>query len=121
MGLSLRTNRLRTAIKLLLLTKCDQVFYRKAKGTEGTHVVFLLDEFRADETVNEISLEVRVIGRGGNTEGAEDLSDDIWELLDHYYYTADDIQFTTYQNTRAVVEEDDSVIYRRLVFEVRAL
>lgn len=121
MGLPLRTNRLRAAIQAQLLTKCGSVFYRKAKNAAGDHLVFLLDSFSSEETINVISLEVRVIGRGDDTSVIEDLSDDIWEMFDHFYYVADDIEFAVYQNTRSVVEEDDSVIYRRLVFEVRAL
>lgn len=121
MGLSIKTNRLRKIIQQQLLTKCPAVFYRKAKNAAGDHVVFVIDSFTANETVNVLSLEVRVIGTGDDTAAIEDLADDIWEMFDHFYYVADDIELAVYQNMRSIVEEDDSVIYRRLVFEVRAL
>lgn len=122
MGLSISTKKLRKVIQTKLLTKCTEVYYRRAKKTTGNHVVFRIDDFSAGEVMKTFSLDVRVVGRGENTNAVEDLADNIWEMFDHMYYLDSDMEFHTYQNTRSIVDEEDAtVIHRRLLFEIRAL
>ena len=122
MGLSVSTRKLRRVIQTELLKYCTEVYYRRAKKVSGIHVVFRIDDFRAEEVMKSLSLDVRVSGRGDSTDEVEDLSDVIWDALDHLYYLDDDLEFHVYQNSRSIVDEEDAtVIHRRLVFEIRAL
>lgn len=122
MGLSVSTRKLRRVIQTELMKHCAEVYYRRAKQASGIHVVFRIDDFRAEEVMKSFSLDVRVSGRGDSTDAVEDLSDAIWDALDHLYYLDDDLEFHVYQNSRSIVEEEDAtVIHRRLLFEIRAL
>lgn len=122
MGLSISTRKLRREIQTELKKHCSEVYYRRAKKTDGIHVVFRIDDFSADEVMKTFSLDVRVVGRGDSTDDVEDLADEIWDAFDHLYYLDSDLEFHTYQNTRNIVDEEDaSVVHRRLLFEIRAL
>lgn len=122
MGLPVSTRKIRRIIQDELLMHCSKVYYRRAKNTSGLHVVFRIDDFKAEEVMRAFALDVRVAGRGDCTDDVEDLADEIWDAFDHLYYLDDDIELHTYQNTRSIVDEEDaSVVHRRLLFEIRAL
>ena len=122
MGIQIKTIYLRSLIRELLEEHCSTVHYRQAKRAEGLHVVFRIDDFRREEVMKVLTLDVRVVDQGKDTDAVEDLADEIWDAFDHLYYLDDHVEFTIYQNTRSIVDEEDaSVIHRRLLFEIRAL
>lgn len=122
MGLPISTKHLRDVIQDILEENGVQVFYKKAKNVEGIHIVFRIDDFKSDEVMKVFTLDVRVVDKRQRSDMAELLADAIWDGFDHLYYLDDSLEFTTYQNTRSIVDEEDaSVIHRRLLFEVRAL
>lgn len=122
MGLPMSTRKLRKLIQAELLKHCSQVFYLRAKKASGLHVVFMLSQIDTDEIMQQARLEVRVIDTGDDSDAAEDLSDEIWDAFDHMYYLSADLEFSVYRESRRVMtEEETSVIYRRLLFDIRAL
>ena len=122
MGLPIRQNHLREVIQAKLLTKCDAVAYKRAKQSTGTHVVFMIDSFGSEELLHPVTLDVRISGAGQDSSEIEDLTDSIWDMFDHMYHLDDELEFTSYQNTRSDMDEPDAgVISRRLLIELRVL
>ena len=116
------TTTLRKALQTKLKALCSDVSYRVSRGNHsGLFVVYGLSSVD-EETVSQMTLTVDVLGRGQNTTGVDALADQICEALDHWYYldTTTDIGFTSYQQSRSPIEEDeDTLTHWRLVFLVR--
>lgn len=123
------TVKLRAAIKAKLdtITVATNValtsYYGMAKdNAPALYAVWSLSGVTADEILDQVELEIYVIGRGDDTTSVENIADAIWSALDHWYYynSTDNIGFTSYPSVRNVLSEDDkTIIKRRLTFTVR--
>ena len=122
MGLPINIDRLRGIITAQLLEFCPKVAYMRAKQSSGPRIVFLLDTIEADEVMRLIQMDIRISCQGDDSSGLEELADEVWDFFDHFYYRDEDLEFSTYQNTRSNMDEEDSaVLCRRLLFDIRAL
>lgn len=112
---------LRASIRTRLLTKCNAVFYERAKENQtGSFVVFKLDQGTYEELCIQFQLEVYVVGTGTDTTTIENLADDIWDLFNHYSYCTGDLAYSVYPSVRNnLTEEDKNLIERRLTFTVK--
>lgn len=110
----------RKAIQTILATKCTDTFFKRAKGTpSGNYLVWSYDSVLYDENRRQGTLEIYVNGYGEDTSSVETLADELWEMLDHYYYKDDNTVFVIYPNTRNVLDNDDTkMITRRLLFSI---
>lgn len=115
------TNQLKKALQAKLKTQANEVFFHRAKKAGSNYVIYDLDTVTAEETVQQIELTVNVFGSGDSSVALDDMADNIWAALNHWYYNSGGLIFTVYPTTRGTVVDDanNNNLHRRLVFEIR--
>ncbi len=111
---------LRVELQEILKTLTANVYYEgNQEPAAYPRIVYDLSEVSYDSGKTLYQLEINVIDYGTNTNPAEDLTDNIQETLNKYYFINDEIQFVVYRGSRQKVTEDDKLITRRrLLFEI---
>jgi len=112
---------LRTALRTRLLTKCSKVYYERAKedGTNN-YIVFNLNAATYEETCVQYDFEVHVVGFGTDTSAVENLTDEIWDLFNHYSACENGLSYTVYPVVKNNLTDEENTIHRRILFTVKS-
>jgi len=104
---------LRTIIQSLLTTKCNNVYYEKAKSNTPfpycVYSIHLID----GEVMKQGSLEINIVDDDQNTTDLETLAKDLWTLFDHYYYIDNDLALVFYCNDLSNVDVGEKTLHQR--------
>lgn len=111
----------REHLQTMLQSKCDRVYYESAKSENVfPYVVFDLKSFASDEVLRQLEMEIHILDNSQDTTAIETLTDNIWNLFDHYYHIDSNMSFNAYQNLRNnVLESDKSIRHRRILITIK--
>lgn len=115
-----KTVALRKAISERLKTACPRVYYGQAdKSTARPYVVYTVETVATEDDMETMELEANVMDYGADTEPCETIADEVERLFDKWYYLDEEIQFSTYEDRRQPVQEEDrQIIRRRILIEI---
>jgi hypothetical protein len=116
------TVQFRKAIRTKIASYTPSVYYRRAVNAPSIYAIYDIDSVtRDEEAVEQWQLAVSLFASGDNTEALDNLADEIWEGLNHWFYSDQNgLYFNTYQSVRTTItdEENGNHTRRRLVFTI---
>ena len=116
-----KTLDIRKAVRDLLLTRLENVYYRSAPAdAEKPYAVFLVDETTVIDGCTVCSFLIELSDYGTDDTAIETLADNIQSDFDHFHFINDNLEFSAYLDSRKNITDNDKLILRRRVeFELR--
>ena len=116
-----KTLDIRKAVRDLLLTRLENVYYRSAPAdAEEPYAVFLVDETTVIDGCMVCSLLIELSDYGTDDTAIQTLADNIQSDFDHFHFINDNLEFSAYLDSRKNITDNDKLILRRRIeFELR--
>ena len=116
-----KTLDIRKAVRDLLLTRFENVYYRSAPAdAQKPYAVFLVDETTVIDCCTVCSLLIELSDYGTDDTVIETLADNIQSDFDHFHFINDNLEFSAYLDSRKNITDNDKLILRRRIeFELR--
>lgn len=116
-----KTLDIRKAVRNVLLTRTNNVYYRSAPADcVKPYAVFLIDEVSTIDGCTVMNLLIEVSDYGTDDTAIETLADNIQADFDHYRFINDTLEFSAYLDSRKNITDNDKLILRRRIeFELR--
>ena len=113
----MRTNDLKELIQTKLKTLTTNVYFQQARDTAlFPHIVFDFKEIDLNDlSRQDYTLDVNVWTKGTSTESADNLSDQVEDLLQAQNLPQKNILPTFYKRDRKAIEDPDKTINHRLI------
>ena len=116
-----KTLDIRKAVRDLLLTRLENVYYRSAPAdAKKPYAVFLVDETTVIDGCTVCSLLIELSDYGTDDTVIETLADNIQSDFDHFHFINSALEFSAYLDSRKNITDNDKLILRRRIeFELR--